>query len=681
MALLTKYPYLKDSSFLMDFAKEKNLEQIVKISILNFNDKTLKEIQSLVLSGNIIIDGNSAIRRTANLSIFIEENEASYMEIGGLFSLNKKVKIEMGFVNRTGKYTNHPVLWFPLGIYVIMGMSSSHGIDGTNVSLQLKDKMVFLNGECGGVIGASTVFHEYEEIDPSTGNYYIKQPTIVQIIEELVNHFGGEQLGKIIISDIDTRIKKVMKWNQNVPLYLYSENQQSAIFSLNEQLEGYDASKRKTFNIGEDVGYIYVDFYYPGELIANAGDNVCSILDKIKNTLGNFEYFYDLEGNFIFQEIKNYLNTSQVKSLGVDTINQDDYLINTKRGTSVYEFNNPEIISSYSNNPQYNQIKNDFIVWGQRTGVDDTKYPIRYHLAIDSKPETGNTYSCYFHTEEDGIVKAKLTTNYANKASFPEVGEIGRLYKSNAGEVGKNVYAWDPEKEDYVQTNLKTIDVTTKDWRSELYFQGALTTRFGQDSNPYYTELVNEWPKLYKVEESDSNKQGFREDVINYPDGLDYYLDFIDSTAAISELSISNIGRRTKIINDDSINCIFEKPIPDFVLIETGQDNTLKLKQECEDRVQAYIQVSSSIYGGLAPGGRQNSAYNAVRDLLYQYTSYNESVSVQMIPLYFLEPNIRVTLQDSSSGIKGDYMINSISLSLDVNGSMSLSCIKALERI
>ena len=52
-----------------------------------------------------------------------------------------------------------------------------------------------------------------------------------------------------------------------------------------------------------------------------------------------------------------------------------------------------------------------------------------------------------------------------------------------------------------------------------------------------------------------------------------------------------------------------------------------------------------------------------------------------MIPLYFLEPNIRITLQDNSSGIKGDYMINSISLSLDVNGSMSLSCIKALERI
>ena len=43
------------------------------------------------------------------------------------------------------------------------------------------------------------------------GEYLINKPVIYQIITELVNHFGGEQLSKIFISDIDTRIKKVMK--------------------------------------------------------------------------------------------------------------------------------------------------------------------------------------------------------------------------------------------------------------------------------------------------------------------------------------------------------------------------------------------------------------------------------------------------------------------------------------
>jgi hypothetical protein len=46
-------------------------------------------------------------------------------------------------------------------------------------------------------------------------------------------------------------------------------------------------------------------------LVGEAGQSVCDILDKIKNTLGNFEYFFDLYGNFVFQEKKNYLNTRQ----------------------------------------------------------------------------------------------------------------------------------------------------------------------------------------------------------------------------------------------------------------------------------------------------------------------------------------------------------------------------------
>ena len=48
-------------------------------------------------------------------------------------------------------------------------------------------------------------------------------------------------------------------------------------------------------------GYRLTDLTYAGELIANVGESLTSVLDKIKNMLGNFEYFYDLEGRFIFQ--------------------------------------------------------------------------------------------------------------------------------------------------------------------------------------------------------------------------------------------------------------------------------------------------------------------------------------------------------------------------------------------
>jgi hypothetical protein len=80
-------------------------------------------------------------------------------------------------------------------------------------------------------------------------------------------------------------------------------------------------------------------------------------------------------------------------------------------------------------------------------------------------------------------------------------------------------------------------------------------------------------------------------------------------------------------------------------------------------------------------GGTANSAYNLVRELLYQYTSYNESISINSIPIFYLEPNTRITVRDAQSGIYGDYMINSISIPFDVASTMTLSCTRALERI
>ena len=96
---------------------------------------------------------------------------------------------------------------------------------------------------------------------------------------------------------------------------------------------------------------------------------------------------------------------------------------------------------------------------------------------------------------------------------------------------------------------------------------------------------------------------------------------------------------------------------------------------------QEYIQMSSDTYSMLANGGVLRSAYEEIRKELYQYTNYNEQVSLTTIPIYYLEPNVRITIRNLEVGIYGDYMINSISLPLGTDGTMSLSCVRALERI
>ena len=640
------FPYLKDSAFLKKFDELKLKEQYVKLIILTFDEMPIQEIQGKVTGGNFTLDGSSGKRRTGNLSMIADEYENDLTDTKHLLSINKKVEVLIGFVNTTDEYTEYDMLWFPQGTYVIISPNISHNNSGVNISLTLHDKMALLNGECGGTLPASVIFNEIEDIDED-GNIQVTEPTVYQIIQELVNHFGGEQLGKIIISDIDNKIKKVMKWTGSTPLYLYQEPAADGTiynsFSTNynelaaRQAQGHGTIKE--FSYGQDIGYILTDFVYPGELVGNAGDTVVTILDQIKNTLGNYEYFYDIDGNFRFQEIKNYLNTSYSTFL-INEINADNYLVDYTSGKSVYTFEDANIIQSYSNSPQYQQIKNDFLVWGKRTSIDGNDVPIRYHLAIDSKPTIGNSYKVFFFTDpDDGTTKAKKPVEFASKSNFPDKGEAGNYYYAADTDI---IYKWATDAKAYEQTPYTIETIKATDYRTELYMAGVASEPFGLDSNYYYTELKNEWPKLY-----DMRNQKFFEGVIDQPSDVDFFLDFIDTPTAISEFSVQNIGRRTTTLVDDSINCIFEPDNPDIVIIEAGSENADSIQRECEARKQEYAQVRSEIYAMLLNGGALRSAYDEIKKELYQYTNYNEQISLTTLPIYYLEPNVRITVRDN----------------------------------
>lgn len=668
------YPYLEDSSFLQTIDRLKNKEQYIKLVLLDFEERPIQTIQGIAISGNVNLDGNSSVRRTCNLTMVAQEYENDLTNVNNLISINKKVKLEVGFLNTTDLYKSFDILWFPLGVYVVINPSISNSSSGVTISLQLKDKMCLLNGECGGVIPAATEFHRYETIDKD-GKYVILQPTIYQIIQEAVNHFGGEQLGKIIISDVDTRVRKVMKWVGSSPLYII-ERVSGNMIQYTPTTDGAEATAAgayKMYEYGSDVGYIYTDFIYPSELIADAGNSVCDVLDQIKNTLGNYEYFYDVDGNFIFQEVKNYLNTSHA-TVELDKLQKEDYFADYSKGRSVYTFDDSVLITAYSNTPQYNMIKNDFVVWGIREDIEGRTYPIRYHLAIDKKPESGNDYKVFFYEDpNDKLTKAKCPMIYHDKSQFPAVGMQEVFYMDAAT---KKIYEWNVTTKVYDEIAIDLETVTTRDWRTDLYLAGSVSDPLAVDSNYYYTELKNEWPKLYNI------KNGkFFDSVLKDSTNIDFYLDFIDSSAEISALSIQNIGRRTKVINDDKVNCLFEPEIPNLVLLDQGAENIAELRQECEDRGQDYIQLTPNLFSMVTGGGRFNSAYVLIRELLYQYTSYNESITVSAIPIFYLEPNTRITVRDTQSGIYGDYMINNISLPLDISGTMTISCVRVLERI
>ena len=130
---------------------------------------------------------------------------------------------------------------------------------------------------------------------------------------------------------------------------------------------------------GDIPGYIMTDLKWAGgELKSNVGETITSILDKIVRTFYNFEYYYDIDGKFIFQQKKEYLTTPWNSVEDTTEIYHDAGQNQTQ---TLFTFMNGKLISSFQNTPEFNNIRNDYFVQGAR---DNTLLRMRY--AIDEKP-------------------------------------------------------------------------------------------------------------------------------------------------------------------------------------------------------------------------------------------------------------------------------------------------------
>jgi hypothetical protein len=75
------------------------------------------------------------------------------------------------------------------------------------------------------------------------------------------------------------------------------------------------------------------------------------------------------------------------------------------------------------------------------------------------------------------------------------------------------------------------------------------------------------------------------------------------------------------------------------------------------------------------------SAKDKLDELIYNHAYCIESATINSIPIYYLEPNIRIYLYDEDTGLRGDYIISKYTIPLSYNGIMSISATKAAENI
>ena len=281
---------------------------------------------------------------------------------------------------------------------------------------------------------ASTTYYRKDILQ----NYHIKPLLIKKIIKEGVHAWGGEPYHNIIINDLDTYGMEQLTYRDNAasdddentdpkPLFIiknlkndtfqvtldgdrnvYIDGNATSLIALSPD-NGFifdtgiiDATKVALSNPAaddsyhytvlrvndtEDAGYRITDLTYVPEdgLTCSVGETFTSVLDKIKTLLDDFEYFYNLDGQFVFQRKKTYTNVnfSAVHNLDLENLYTDSA---ATAEPVTYDFSDNFLISAININPTLTNVKNDYAIQGKRTTAFGAEVPIHLRYAIDKKP-------------------------------------------------------------------------------------------------------------------------------------------------------------------------------------------------------------------------------------------------------------------------------------------------------
>ena len=409
---------LQDKEFLANLLQKRNRTIYVKITALDLDLQEKDEIYGYATDGSINIDGASAVRRSCNLTLVSENiNIKEYN-----WALNTRFRLEIGVKNNTSQYTNKPIIWFPQGVYVITQFSAALSTSGYTISISGQDKMCLLSGEVSGLLTAETDFGKYEEVTAS-GDIVVHDLTLREIITSLVHTYALEPLDNIDIELPDESGYNLLTYRGQSPMYILRDtvNQHVQNYTtigttgccvdgtlktiatvgnywkpagLNSEDAPIQTGDTVTFTqgleyyvqkveYGELAGYEETPLTFAGELKASAGEAATSILDKIKNMFGDFEYGYDIDGRFFFRKKKTYLKSYMNDTSAIEAFTSGEYS---------FEFKDLSMFTSFNNNPDIKNLKNDFTVWGEYKTASGAALPIHMRVAIDNKPITYVSY-------------------------------------------------------------------------------------------------------------------------------------------------------------------------------------------------------------------------------------------------------------------------------------------------
>lgn len=277
----------------------------------------------------------------------------------------------------------------------------------------------------------------------------------------------------------------ILEYNKNTEMWSIANtiNHNSRIFSY------YTIAK---IEYGQDIGYRITDLTYTGDLISSIGESLTSILDKIKSMLSDFEYFYDLQGRFVFQRKKTHVNTSWSQLTNNEDESYVTFLNDPLNEKFAFNFEGNLLISAINNNPVLTNLKNDYAVWGKRKGISGADIPIHARYAIDRKPKQYQALSgILYYTEE--AINDVISNEDTKLVDWRElIYQMALDYFAGQGCSSQSPI--------YDKTGQKVLEnpdhfLYEVGCRNQYYYPTGIT---GYEQ--YYTDMQGFWRQLYNPE-------------------------------------------------------------------------------------------------------------------------------------------------------------------------------------
>ena len=520
-------------------------------------------------------------------------------------------------------------------------------------------------------------YYKLHDLYEKAEEYSIKKIPLEKIIRESVHAQGLEPYHNIIINDVDKYGLEQLQWRGEDPLVMILDNnnwinaqlyeyfkvygnndEEDSTFefaNLNSLISNIDNNGTKfginngkwstqlpdnnkpyravKINFGQDVGYRVTDLVYNGDLITSIGETLTSMLDKIKAMLGEFEYFYDIDGRFIFQRKRIYVNTSWSHIIN----SADEQYVNYGASSNkiTFSFEDNKLLTAIQSTPNLANVRNDISVWGKREGISGAEIAIHARYAIDIKPQ-------YYHAFNGDIL-------YTEEYNEPVQEQLAKCvdWREIIYRMALDYFAGQGSLEKPVHLDDFNTDLDTPD--KFLYYVGLLNGDFYPSGytgyEQYYTDIEGFWRQLYNpyyepvaiytqgtykdsyspigdtgfytkekvwqngsvdyrcdyyikrtsdndintnphvspyIVNDDDERLYWNKAVFESPETLNFWLEFLDSGDLVN-FNVKEIGIRSKVVNADKASAIVFQDIPEFIFYTNNTNETVDDTDETVD--------------------------------------------------------------------------------------------------